>query len=342
MRWGLAKMAWVPSGGIMAAHWTTAAPASDIQAIPMAHIEEVDLDKRARRLDMDAVARLKESIRAMGLQTPIGVRAGHGTRGAPFRLIYGLHRFVAYSQLADEGLLVTNIPAVIYPADMPDWQIELRELSENLHRLDLSGSERAEHGLRYAALLKENKLVQSGDEASGARRNKVASTDVDVSKPTTSQAVGALLGKPSGNTPAEQRHNASARANGAVNRALKNAGLPSVSLDKDDAKKLRGAAEALATKHDEVSHRHTRARKAAVEARPQRPPAIPPRPTEATAEVKKTPERELTPNDFWRMRCALDQWEQEFGTGGVHAVVERWWQNRYPPGRVVWMKGEQQ
>jgi hypothetical protein len=34
----------------------------------------------------------------------------------------------------------------------------------------------------------------------------------------------------------------------------------------------------------------------------------------------------------------LSRWEDDWGTGTVHRVIEAWWRLHYPPGRVVWQK----
>lgn len=91
-------------------------------------------EHRARGLDPAAVARLAESMAQIGLQTPITVRDD----GEWPVLVAGLHRLKAAEQLGWE-----KIEAIYLEGDERDAR--LWEISENLHRADLSAVERAEH-----------------------------------------------------------------------------------------------------------------------------------------------------------------------------------------------------
>jgi hypothetical protein len=62
----------------------------------------------------------------------------------------------------------------------------------------------AQHAAIYAAILKEHKLVRTAAEAKERRSGLSSSNDED-KRPTVSQAVGALLGKPTGKTEAERK-----------------------------------------------------------------------------------------------------------------------------------------
>lgn len=92
------------------------------------------LEHRARGLDAAAVARLAESMARIGLQTPITVRDD----GEWPVLVAGLHRLKAAERLGWE-----KIDAIYLEGDERDAR--LWEISENLHRADLSAVERAEH-----------------------------------------------------------------------------------------------------------------------------------------------------------------------------------------------------
>lgn len=91
---------------------------------------------RARGLNPEAVARLAESIKRLGLQTPISVR--YDDTNGDVVLVAGLHRLEAMRLLGEE-----TIPAV-YTAGTAD-DARMWELAENLHRAELSPVERAEH-----------------------------------------------------------------------------------------------------------------------------------------------------------------------------------------------------
>jgi ParB-like chromosome segregation protein Spo0J len=91
-------------------------------------------EQRARGLDPMAVTRLAESMAQIGLQTPITVRDD----GEWPVLVAGLHRLKAAEHLGWE-----KIDAIYLEGDERDAR--LWEISENLHRVDLSAVERAEH-----------------------------------------------------------------------------------------------------------------------------------------------------------------------------------------------------
>lgn len=91
---------------------------------------------RARGLNPEAVNRLAESIKRIGLQTPISVRYEEET--GDVALVAGLHRLEAARQLGWE-----TIPAVYTTGTVDDAR--MWEIAENLHRADLSAVERAEH-----------------------------------------------------------------------------------------------------------------------------------------------------------------------------------------------------
>jgi ParB-like chromosome segregation protein Spo0J len=144
----------------------------------------VSYDKR-RPLDHDKLGELTESIRQRGLLQPIGVQRLNGR----YRLIWGAHRFEAWSQLmrrafagveetrnSDEARAELNrwmhIPAVVYPADLPEAMLAVLEIEENLRRKELSIEEKAECTMRLAAALKELKEAESRH-------------DVEFTEPTT-------------------------------------------------------------------------------------------------------------------------------------------------------------
>jgi hypothetical protein len=91
---------------------------------------------RARGLNPEAVNRLAESIKRIGLQTPISVRYDKETEDVV--LVAGLHRLEAARSLGWE-----TIPAIYTKGTANDAR--MWEIAENLHRADLSAVERAEH-----------------------------------------------------------------------------------------------------------------------------------------------------------------------------------------------------
>jgi hypothetical protein len=89
---------------------------------------------RARGLDEAAVDRLAESMKKLGLRTPISVRMD----GDDLLLVAGRHRLEAARRLGWE-----RIDAVHIEGDEADAR--LWEISENLHRAELSQIERDLH-----------------------------------------------------------------------------------------------------------------------------------------------------------------------------------------------------
>jgi len=302
-----------------------------VKKIGLEHLNPVDLTKRKRRLDEAAIKRLMQSIREHGVMQPIGVRATRGNDGPPYDLIYGLHRVVASSRLAEEDERHSAVPGVVYPHWLPDWEIELKEIAENLHRLDLTNEERAAHAGLYIAILKEQNQVQQKGIA-----GRKSSTTVDNKKPTPSQAAGQLLGRSSGATEQVRKHQDANRGHAVWNRAVKNAGLSPVSLDKGTAEQLRATAEAIKDKLPEIAERKTAKRQAGLAAQPNKPEKAP-RPTDAPRGIV-TSTANLHPMERDRLVGLLNIWEDDWGTGGVQRVVETWWRRHYPPGRVVWNK----
>ena len=112
-------------------------------------------EHRARGLDAAAVTRLAESMAQIGLQTPITVRDD----GEWPVLVAGLHRLKAAERLGWE-----KIEAIYLEGDERDAR--LWEISENLHRADLSAVERAEHIDEWLQL-----TATRGDPAQGAARS---------------------------------------------------------------------------------------------------------------------------------------------------------------------------
>jgi ParB-like chromosome segregation protein Spo0J len=96
---------------------------------------------RARGPDAAAVKRLAESLAKIGLQTPISVRMD----GDDLLLVAGLHRLEAARSLGWD-----RIDAVYIDGDERDAR--LWEISENLHRADLTVLERDEHVAEWIAL----------------------------------------------------------------------------------------------------------------------------------------------------------------------------------------------
>jgi len=123
-------------------------------------IDDIQVGERLRALSDQAVSRLADSMRDIGLRQPITVRIvdemmldGDLTAGVPV-LVAGGHRLAAARQLGWSHIDCIEV------ADDP-IAAEMWEIAENLHRLDLTKEQRDEHIRRYAELLAKRQVVQN-------------------------------------------------------------------------------------------------------------------------------------------------------------------------------------
>lgn len=265
-------------------------------------------DTRQRPLDPEATQRLREDIKRHGLLQPIGVRAGDGSRGGPFTLVFGYHRFVAFSALARDGLTLPNIPAVIYPADTPDWQIELAEVSENLIRKELTGAERAAHTAIYAGIVEENKLAPQGKGKGRPKKIGTEGVELQRGNPEIASAVSGALGI------------SKKAVNERIAKVARITGRKVTAGGSRGADLIAAGREALDKAHATEAAKRERIGAASAAGRKR-----------ATAKERV----ESEPETHGPLLATLDMWEAEHGTATVQAVVQLWWQRRHPPGRVV-------
>jgi ParB-like chromosome segregation protein Spo0J len=131
------------------------------------------IDDRARALRDDAVAALMESMRSIGLRTPITVRFedqrtledGTVVHEVPI-LVTGRHRLEAAIRLGWDA-----IDAVEIEEDETDTR--LWEIAENLHRAELTAVERAEHIDAWRKLIL-GKGVTNGHPLGGSQPHEQA------------------------------------------------------------------------------------------------------------------------------------------------------------------------
>jgi ParB family transcriptional regulator, chromosome partitioning protein len=105
----------------------------------MSHLEflkisSIEIEERLRPLDEEKTKGLAESIKRVGLLSPILVRKIDGH----YILVAGRHRIAACELLGG-----ASIPAYIYVMD--DHMSRAVEITENLHRNELTALERATH-----------------------------------------------------------------------------------------------------------------------------------------------------------------------------------------------------
>ena len=144
-------------------------------------IDAIEIGDRKRKPNAADVQRIYDDINKQGLLQPIGVKELGYSR---YKLLYGYHRLEAFHMglRNTEGEAAVDwqtIPAVVYEMEMPTWAAELKEISENLFRKNLSQPELEEHRVRYALLLKRNSLVVEGRKP----KTDISSHDESFDKP---------------------------------------------------------------------------------------------------------------------------------------------------------------
>src|SRR5919205_961671 len=113
----------------------------------------------ARQLDLDKVDQLAASIQEIGLRHPITVRRiaarseETGNEIDTYALVAGLHRYKAVARLGHKDIAVIEF-------DGDEIDAKLWEISENLHRAELTKLERNEHIDEWRRLVQEKKAVQ--------------------------------------------------------------------------------------------------------------------------------------------------------------------------------------
>lgn len=160
-------------------------------------IDDVFIGTRHRSLDSSRVESLAESIKAIGLQTPISVYVDGDDHA---HLVAGLHRLEAARHLGWERIDANFVK-------MDDVERELWEIAENLHRVELTKEQRDEHIRRYAQLIesrddssKTGQTVQFNDVGSGqagpGRGRKSTATKVAEETGVKARTVRRILNAP--------------------------------------------------------------------------------------------------------------------------------------------------
>jgi ParB-like chromosome segregation protein Spo0J len=151
-------------------------------------IASIDVGPGRRPLNQTAVDSLAESIAAIGLQSPITVKFG----GGRYTLITGAHRLAACRKLRWE-----RIPAFF--SEMSERDARLWEISENLHRAELTAGERADQIAEWIRLTTDGQprqvdaTVLSDGRAAGPQHmpsgTRAASRELGISEPAARRAV---------------------------------------------------------------------------------------------------------------------------------------------------------
>lgn len=121
--------------------------------------DEIVVGPRLREINREAVGRLKESIARLGLRTPISVRLISEEEG--WGLVAGRHRLQACIELG-----MREVP--VREEKGSELDARLWEIAENLHRADLTVTERSEHIEEWRNIVLE-KGRQLADPLGGAQ-----------------------------------------------------------------------------------------------------------------------------------------------------------------------------
>ena len=127
-------------------------------------LDEITVSDKHRPVDPEAVLKLAKSIKSIGLQYPITVRSKTGA----FELVAGRHRVEAHRALGLE-----RIPANV--VRWTDLDARMWEISENLHRAELTTIQRAEQVAEFVRLAKEKREADKPAQVaqvSGGRGNE--------------------------------------------------------------------------------------------------------------------------------------------------------------------------
>jgi ParB-like nuclease domain len=161
-----------------------------MRSIQQIYIESIETEGERRPVNRDDVDLLAVSFVRIGMQTPITVRcfpdriSDDGTIGA-YVLVTGAHRLAAAKQLG-----WTKIDCFV--ADCDEIEAQLWEISENLHRRELTSLERSEQIALWVDLV-NRKPVQPEQVSIGGRGNKggeaQASRELGLSRPDVHRAV---------------------------------------------------------------------------------------------------------------------------------------------------------
>jgi ParB-like chromosome segregation protein Spo0J len=129
-------------------------------------VDAIQLGDRLRQVNPEAVASLRASIEKIGLRTPITVRMMDADAISEPMLVSGLHRLEAAKAIGWQ-----QIECFVVDHESDD-EARMWEISENLHRAELTALQRSEHiaeWVRLSANLAETRAGRPGDASHAAR-----------------------------------------------------------------------------------------------------------------------------------------------------------------------------
>ena len=127
-------------------------------------LNDIQIGADRRPVNAEAVARLVESIAALGLRVPPTVRMVEATGGEPdtVMLVTGRHRLEAVRQLGWD-----KIPCVVYDSD-DEVEAQLWEIAETFHREELTTIEKAAQLKRWMELVSQRGRCNRAAAKTGA------------------------------------------------------------------------------------------------------------------------------------------------------------------------------
>jgi ParB/RepB/Spo0J family partition protein len=156
--------------------------AGQIREISVGQVHVSDGRRGAAR---DKVRAIAESISASGLINPITVRELRD--GATFVLMAGRHRLEAFRHL-DRN----SIPAFVMPSSTTNDEARMVEISENIHRAELTVQEKADLTAEWITL-RGSKAGKTGQVSKGGRGHEGgvadAARELDMPRTTVRRAI---------------------------------------------------------------------------------------------------------------------------------------------------------
>jgi ParB-like chromosome segregation protein Spo0J len=118
-------------------------------------IKNIIIPEGHRPLDQAKVAEIANSIKMIGLLHPIGMSLKNGVA----TLVFGAHRLAACRSLGWKKIAVVEPVDILTAEDsyLDDYALEMMEIAENLHRCELTTSQRNEHLARWVDLIEKRK-----------------------------------------------------------------------------------------------------------------------------------------------------------------------------------------
>jgi ParB-like chromosome segregation protein Spo0J len=124
-------------------------------------IDRIIVPEGRRPLDPAKVVEIAGSITLLGLLAPIGLRSCVDGR---IELVWGGHRLAACQSLGMESIYAIQVDTRVQgsAADLDDY-VKMTEFAENLHRNELTTSQRDEFLAAWVALVEKRGPQLGGD-----------------------------------------------------------------------------------------------------------------------------------------------------------------------------------